>query len=189
MIEVIIGAVLDGKRLSGAEHGNIEKTETGPGDQYSVDDQVIDCLTSLKFHHASGNQVFVRCFFMGTPAVYDGVKHYQIKPRRDWQVKQLEQRTWIAHEQILVDCSGIVAHNCTGKNQKEAVTIERRMTMMANNTARIRYVEMKGINGMETARQIRTFNKNLLIVFVTGYADYVFDGYQVGALDYLMKPV
>lgn len=50
-------------------------------------------------------------------------------------------------------------------------------------------VEMKGINGMETARQIRTFNKNLLIVFVTGYADYVFDGYQVGALDYLMKPV
>ena len=27
------------------------------------------------------------------------------------------------------------------------------------------------------------------IVFVTGYADYVFDGYRVGALDYLIKPV
>lgn len=50
-------------------------------------------------------------------------------------------------------------------------------------------VEMKGMNGMETAQQIRLFDKNLLIVFVTGYADYVFDGYQVGALDYLMKPV
>ena len=27
-----------------------------------------------------------------------------------------------------------------------------------------------------------------LIVFVTGYADYVFDGYKVNALDYIMKP-
>lgn len=50
-------------------------------------------------------------------------------------------------------------------------------------------VEMKGLNGMETAEKIRTFDKNLIIVFVTGYTDYVFDGYRVGALDYLMKPV
>lgn len=50
-------------------------------------------------------------------------------------------------------------------------------------------VEMKGLNGMETAEQIRSFDKDLVIVFVTGYADYVFDGYRVGALDYLVKPV
>lgn len=50
-------------------------------------------------------------------------------------------------------------------------------------------VEMAGMNGMETARQIREFNDSLQIVFVTGYADYVFDGYSVGALDYLIKPV
>ena len=50
-------------------------------------------------------------------------------------------------------------------------------------------VEMDGMNGMETARKIRTFDQNLQIVFVTGFADYVFDGYSVGALDYLMKPV
>lgn len=50
-------------------------------------------------------------------------------------------------------------------------------------------VEMSGLNGMETAKRIRDFNAELIIVFVTGYADYVFDGYQVGALDYLMKPV
>ncbi len=49
-------------------------------------------------------------------------------------------------------------------------------------------VEMKGINGMETARNIRAFDDKLSIVFVTGYSDYVFDGYHVGALDYLMKP-
>lgn len=50
-------------------------------------------------------------------------------------------------------------------------------------------VEMSGMNGMETAERIRTFDENLLIVFVTGYQDYVFDGYRVGALDYVIKPV
>lgn len=50
-------------------------------------------------------------------------------------------------------------------------------------------VEMKHINGMETAERIRQFDENLIIVFVTGHADYVFDGYRVGALDYIMKPV
>lgn len=50
-------------------------------------------------------------------------------------------------------------------------------------------VEMEGLNGMETARQIREFDEGILLVFVTGYADYVFDGYSVGAIDYLMKPV
>lgn len=50
-------------------------------------------------------------------------------------------------------------------------------------------VEMQGINGMETAEHIRKFDTSLIIVFVTGYSDYVFDGYRVGAQDYLMKPV
>lgn len=50
-------------------------------------------------------------------------------------------------------------------------------------------VEMKGLSGMETAKKIRTFDEQILIVFVTGYSEYVFDGYLVGAMDYLMKPV
>ena len=49
-------------------------------------------------------------------------------------------------------------------------------------------VEMKGINGMEAAGQIREFDKEICIVFVTGYTDYVFDGYKVDALDYVIKP-
>ena len=50
-------------------------------------------------------------------------------------------------------------------------------------------VEMDGLNGMETAEKIRAFDKDLTLVFVTGYADYVFDGYRARALDYLLKPV
>ncbi len=49
-------------------------------------------------------------------------------------------------------------------------------------------VEMEGMNGLEAAKQIRQFDEELMIVFVTGYSDYVFDGYLVNAMDYIMKP-
>lgn len=49
-------------------------------------------------------------------------------------------------------------------------------------------IEMRGINGMEAAQKICENDSNLSLVFVTGYADYVFDGYTVGALDYIIKP-
>lgn len=49
-------------------------------------------------------------------------------------------------------------------------------------------VEMDGISGMDAAAQIRNFDKEICLVFVTGYTDYVFDGYKVNALDYVIKP-
>lgn len=49
-------------------------------------------------------------------------------------------------------------------------------------------IEMKGMNGIDTAREIRKRNKIVTIIFVTGFSDYVFDGYEVGARGYLMKP-
>ena len=49
-------------------------------------------------------------------------------------------------------------------------------------------VEMKEMTGMEAAERIREFDRNILLVFVTGYSEYVFDGYRTGALDYVMKP-
>lgn len=50
-------------------------------------------------------------------------------------------------------------------------------------------IEMQGMSGMEAARNIRTTDMNLMLIFVTGFVDYVFDGYTVNALDYLLKPV
>lgn len=49
-------------------------------------------------------------------------------------------------------------------------------------------IEMGELGGMETARRLREADEGLGLVFVTGYTDYVFDGYSVGALGYLMKP-
>lgn len=49
-------------------------------------------------------------------------------------------------------------------------------------------IEMKELSGMETARRLRESDTGLQLVFVTGYPDYVYDGYAVGALGYLLKP-
>lgn len=48
---------------------------------------------------------------------------------------------------------------------------------------------MKNMNGMELAHEIRKFDRNVQIVFITGKAEYVFEGYEIGAVRYLIKPV
>ena len=50
-------------------------------------------------------------------------------------------------------------------------------------------VEMKHLDGMETAQRIRTLDKEVSIVFITNMAQYAIKGYAVGALDYVLKPV
>ncbi len=50
-------------------------------------------------------------------------------------------------------------------------------------------IEMPNLSGMEAAEAIRAFDASIQLIFVTGYPDYVFDGYRVGAMDYLVKPV
>ena len=50
-------------------------------------------------------------------------------------------------------------------------------------------IEMPGMNGMELAHKLRSDNAMLQIIFVTGYSDYISEGYDVSALHYLMKPV
>ena len=50
-------------------------------------------------------------------------------------------------------------------------------------------IEMEGISGMELARRIRKDNHTVQIIFITGFSDYMQEGYDVEALHYLMKPV
>lgn len=48
-------------------------------------------------------------------------------------------------------------------------------------------IEMDGMNGMETAYFIRKRNPDIDIVFITVTSDYVFEGYNVRAVRYIMK--
>jgi len=50
-------------------------------------------------------------------------------------------------------------------------------------------IEMSGMDGVTLARTLRQANDDIQIVFITGYTDYIAEGYDVSALHYLMKPV
>ncbi len=50
-------------------------------------------------------------------------------------------------------------------------------------------VDMPGKNGMETAKEIRKANKEMLIIFLTAYSEFVFESFKVNAFRYLMKPL
>ncbi len=50
-------------------------------------------------------------------------------------------------------------------------------------------IEMDGMDGVTMAKRLRQTNDSIQIVFVTGYSDYICEGYEVEALHYLIKPV
>ncbi|WP_336708781.1 LytR/AlgR family response regulator transcription factor [Oerskovia sp. USHLN155] len=50
-------------------------------------------------------------------------------------------------------------------------------------------VQMNDLDGLDTARQLRTLDSRVVIVFVTNMAQYAIHGYEVDALSYLLKPV
>ena len=50
-------------------------------------------------------------------------------------------------------------------------------------------IEMGTMDGVTMAKQLRQNNDTVQIVFITGYSDYIAEGYEVAALHYLMKPV
>ena len=48
---------------------------------------------------------------------------------------------------------------------------------------------MGEVNGIELAQRIRLEDSRVQIVFITGFPDFMAEGYEVSALHYLMKPV
>ncbi len=50
-------------------------------------------------------------------------------------------------------------------------------------------IEMGEMDGVTMAKRLRQDNDTVQIVFITGYSDYILEGYEVAALHYLVKPV
>lgn len=48
-------------------------------------------------------------------------------------------------------------------------------------------INMKQMDGIETAKNIRAYTEESFVVFVTAYIDYSLEGYQVGAVRYILK--
>ncbi|MCI9079312.1 MAG: response regulator transcription factor [Lachnospiraceae bacterium] len=49
-------------------------------------------------------------------------------------------------------------------------------------------IGLHGMDGMKLARHIHQHDSHLVIIFITGYKEYVFEGYIAGAFRYLLKP-
>lgn len=50
-------------------------------------------------------------------------------------------------------------------------------------------IEMQGMDGVSMAKRIRKENETVQIIFISGYLEYIAEGYDVAALHYLLKPV
>lgn len=48
-------------------------------------------------------------------------------------------------------------------------------------------VDMGALNGIDTAKEIRKTNKEVIIIYVSGYVQYAPAGYQVKAFAYILK--
>lgn len=50
-------------------------------------------------------------------------------------------------------------------------------------------IEMPKMDGMTAAKEIRKKDQKVTIIFLTNMAQYAISGYEVGALDYVLKPI
>ena len=50
-------------------------------------------------------------------------------------------------------------------------------------------IQMSGKNGMDTAKELRKKDKNIILIFVTAVEEYVFQAFDVGAFHYIVKPI
>lgn len=64
------------------------------------------------------------------------------------------------------------------------------LDFVAQNPCAIAFldIKMRGISGLELARQLKSLQGDLNIVFVTGYSEYALDAFRLYASDYLLKP-
>ena len=50
-------------------------------------------------------------------------------------------------------------------------------------------IELPGMNGMDACRRLRSFDRQAPIVFTTNLVQYAVEGYEVNAVDFMVKPI
>ena len=96
-------------------------------------------------------------------------------------------------EQISIDkIYSKVSQYCESKNISYYVhTYTTSMDLVSSDLNNINIifldVDMKGMNGIDAAKEIRKVNKEVIIIYVSGYIQYAPEGYQVKAFAYILK--
>lgn len=50
-------------------------------------------------------------------------------------------------------------------------------------------IQMEGMGGIEAARTLRRQDEDVVLIFITGIKEYVFEAFDVSAFHYLLKPI
>ena len=50
-------------------------------------------------------------------------------------------------------------------------------------------IDLPGMDGMETAKELRKMDPRVILIFVTNMAQYAIQGYEVDAMDFILKPI
>lgn len=71
------------------------------------------------------------------------------------------------------------------RNSEEAMALARQ------NSIDVAFldIEMREINGIQLAKQLKELSKTTIIIFVTGHDNYALDAFGVSASGYLLKPI
>ena len=141
-----------------------------PAAQRSADGSCV-CGTSLYSLHCLMKIEYTQCIMI-TVAICDD-EHNEVK-----HLAALVE-TWAAERAVCVRVSAFVSAEsflfaCGDDIAADILLLD---------------IQMKAMDGVELARNIRKISESVQIIFVTGYPDYIAEGYDVAALHYLMKPV
>ncbi len=50
-------------------------------------------------------------------------------------------------------------------------------------------IELEKMNGMDAAKELRKLDSDVILIFLTNLAHYAIAGYEVNAMDYILKPI
>lgn len=93
------------------------------------------------------------------------------------------------HRKVIVDYLGMVFPS----ESYEVVEFNSGEELLENYPEKLDIllldIQMTGIDGIKTAKKIRLFDTDVMIIFTTAVLDFMQDGYEVRAFRYLLKPI
>lgn len=90
-------------------------------------------------------------------------------------------RECLTYLENTADYTFCVAEFCDGKSFLQWYAPEYELVLMD--------IVMPDMDGMETAHRLREVDQEVALVFVTNMAQFAIQGYEVQALDYILKPI
>lgn len=85
-----------------------------------------------------------------------------------------------------------IKHNLNAEVSFKTDSHTELLNYIKNNPADLLFLDIslkEKISGLELAKEIRQFNKNIQFIFTTGHFEYVMEAYKVNTFDYLVKPL